>query len=377
MKIGYTTLLLMLATPSAFPYETLYDGLSINTNAVPLVFVETDNPSVGSQWRMPLDGGSLRFDVSTSGFFSTYINPLTLKPDGKVGVGTSNPGAELHLRGEFIPSYMQLAIQSIGSDDRSGISFWNVSGQRTGVLYFGAGDVIFSNEQSGHLRFFAGGGERFRVSSNGNVGIGTTSPNAGLEINRGGSNSLALSLRSSGPGWGSGVQFENTGGGGRKYGIYVDNTADNRWHFVDETEHKNRIVINKHGNVGIGADYPGTTHRLSVSGSIRAKEVVVESNWADYVFEPEYKLPALSEVERHIRSHGRLPGIPSAEDVQANGLSISESQTAMMTKIEELTLYAIEQERRLTAQFTANREKDDRIASLEARLARLESLLNN
>lgn len=82
--------------------------------------------------------------------------------------------------------------------------------------------------------------------------------------------------------------------------------------------------------------------KLSVAGKIRAEEVVVETGWADYVFEDEYELLPLSEVEAFIEKNGHLPAVPSATEVQENGLSLGEMDATLLRKIEELTLYMIE-----------------------------------
>ncbi len=94
------------------------------------------------------------------------------------------------------------------------------------------------------------------------------------------------------------------------------------------------------GNVGIGTDNP--TYKLSVNGNIRSKEVVVESGWADYVFERSYSLRPIAELEQFIRDNKHLPNIPSAKEIEEKGLSLGETQKRMMEKIEELTLYIIE-----------------------------------
>ena len=82
---------------------------------------------------------------------------------------------------------------------------------------------------------------------------------------------------------------------------------------------------------------------VAADGKIVAKEIIVTtSNWADYVFKPNYKLTPLSELELKIKELGHLPGIPSKEEVKQNGVSINEIQVKMLEKIEELTLYMIE-----------------------------------
>ena len=120
------------------------------------------------------------------------------------------------------------------------------------------------------------------------------------------------------------------------------------------------------GNVGIGTTNP--THKLAVNGTIKAKEVLVETTgWPDYVFADNYALCPLSEVEAHIKKHKHLPGIPSASQVANQGVSVGDMQAKLLAKIEELTLHQIAQETRLRAQ-------DARIQSLEAENNRLKNM---
>ncbi|RYF91318.1 MAG: hypothetical protein EOO03_01635 [Chitinophagaceae bacterium] len=107
------------------------------------------------------------------------------------------------------------------------------------------------------------------------------------------------------------------------------------------------MIVANNGNVGIGTSNP--TYKLSVNGNVRSKEVIVESGWADYVFEDNYPLLSLKETEQFILQNKHLPGIPSAKEIQQNGLSVGELQTKMMAKIEELTLHIIELEKKMEA----------------------------
>ncbi|HTG56080.1 MAG TPA: hypothetical protein VL943_07430 [Niabella sp.] len=105
----------------------------------------------------------------------------------------------------------------------------------------------------------------------------------------------------------------------------------------------------ENGFVGIGTKTP--TERLSVKGKIRAQEIKVEANngtnWPDYVFQRDYKLPSLDDVEKHIKEKGHLPEVPSAKEVEKEGIALGANQAVLLKKIEELTLYIIEQEKRL------------------------------
>ena len=88
---------------------------------------------------------------------------------------------------------------------------------------------------------------------------------------------------------------------------------------------------------------PNPSYKLTVDGTISAKEVKVSTTPnSDYVFEPDYPLLPLSEVETHIKEKKHLPGIPSAEEFKQNGVGLGEMDDMLLRKVEELTLYVIE-----------------------------------
>ena len=103
------------------------------------------------------------------------------------------------------------------------------------------------------------------------------------------------------------------------------------------------------GNVGIGTTTP--REKLSVNGNIRAKEIKVEAtNWPDYVFADGYNVGTLKGLESYIKTNKHLPGMPSAKEVETNGLAVSKMFKLQQKKIEELTLHLIEKDKQLTAQ---------------------------
>ena len=133
--------------------------------------------------------------------------------------------------------------------------------------------------------------------------------------------------------------ISNDLGDGRSYFKFGD-TKNGGWFSLYNNK---KVTIN--GTVGIGTSNP--TMPLEVNGKIRAKEIIVESGWADFVFSDEYKLPTLLEVESYIKKQGRLPDMPSEVEVQENGIGLSEMSTKLLQKIEELTLYVIQQEKEI------------------------------
>jgi hypothetical protein len=111
------------------------------------------------------------------------------------------------------------------------------------------------------------------------------------------------------------------------------------------------FVFTNSGRAGIGLPVnQDPTNALDVNGTIRAKEVKVETGWADFVFKEGYRLPSLGEVKQHIEENKHLPGIPSEAEVQENGVNLGEMQAKLLQKIEELTLYVIQQQETIEKQ---------------------------
>ena len=124
---------------------------------------------------------------------------------------------------------------------------------------------------------------------------------------------------------------------------YINYSGDLRYRNGSMTDDVPVVLFSKDNNVGIGTLDP-QGYKLAVNGTIRAKEIKVDSDWADFVFKKDYKLPTLGEVKKHIEEKGTLPGIPSESDVKANGVSLGEVNALLLQKIEELTLYVIKQQ---------------------------------
>jgi hypothetical protein len=199
----------------------------------------------------------------------------------------------------------------------------------------------------GYAQVWSGTNSTDFTSRNGNVVIGGSSLNGGY-----GSNERILQLQAEGS-WlsmitPSGASFSL--GFSASLGTNLYSRASQMAFWTSPTIAgglAERMRITTDGNVGIGTRLTNNpnNYKLAVNGVIGAKEVQIEntsSTWADYVFEPTYKLMSLQELQLYIASNKHLPEIPSAEEVKNNGHKLGEMDVLLLKKVEELTLYIIE-----------------------------------
>jgi hypothetical protein len=110
----------------------------------------------------------------------------------------------------------------------------------------------------------------------------------------------------------------------------------------------------------VGIDTMNPQYQLSVNGTIQAKEVLVNTGWADYVFQSDYRIRPLTEVKSFIKENHHLPDIPSEEEIKEKGVNLGDMQAKLLAKIEELTLQMIQLNETNTA-------LEKRVAQLEGR----------
>jgi hypothetical protein len=198
------------------------------------------------------------------------------------------------------------------------------------------------------------------IHRNGNVGIATTNPQNRLQI-------------------GNAFSFHDGGHEVIGFGVAPGSTASDldplkfsselrldpaNGHFcfgispsIDSSP-ITRMVLHNNGNVGIGTYNP--SEKLTVNGKILCEEIeVIQNVTPDYVFQKyytgnsilknDYKMLSLEEIEAFTKANHHLPNVPSSEDIKENGLQLKEMTNILLEKIEELTLYTIEQEKRIKA----------------------------
>lgn len=270
----------------------------------------------------------------------------TFPASGNAGVGTVSPAYLLHVKGA---SDVPMAVESTGNNTY--LSLQNAAG---GSSISATGSTLYLGE-TGWIYFRSGPGwdVRMFVNPDGNVGIGRA-PTARLHV-KAAYNDMNSGLM---------LECSDTGDVER-YNLrlfpYVVGHSMVGYKFQTKSAEGGTnvpLAFDNAGNVGIGTASP--SHKLSVNGTIKTKEVIVETaGWADDVFSLDYRLPALSAIREHIDAHGTLPGVPSADEVAANGVSVGEMQVTLLRKIEELTLHIIQQDQRI-------RELEDKVSSKSA-----------
>jgi len=262
--------------------------------------------------------------------------------NGKVGIGVTNPAAQLDIKSRGNNNLGGLALwdaQKSGS-----IRMWFDSGQRRHITGGdGRGDLyINGNSEAGNVIM--------SIGTSSKLGVGVTAATARLEVkaieddvnsgivfrNKGNTGTIRVWFDANG-------KRHITGGDGR--GDLFINGNGQHGNVVLSTGASSQVSI---GTTTIPSDDDGNKYKLTVDGGIYATDLRIRPTvHADYVFKKDYNLMPLSELKTSIEKNQHLPGMPSEKEVLENGVSVAEMQNKLLEKVEELTLYILQQEERI------------------------------
>ncbi len=313
----------------------------------------------------PVDVGKLpsrlEFLTTNSGTANPTVK-MTIKNSGKVGIGTDDPNEDLEVKGTIKSEKLIVDLPSNGIVAQFGNSIPANPGRRNFdfVSWQSSSDpflefTMFDNDYNSRFRVMTRSDQEYVVLKNTQnsevfkVGTANTLPYAFMHMPKADSRFVI--------------------------GTFGNYLADDGHKFVVKDGSamiEGNILTNNKIGVGVSSANIPTEYSVAVAGKIISQEVKVQliADWPDYVFSKDYKLLTLKDVENYISKNGHLPNIPSAEEVEKQGVLLGEMDSKLLQKIEELTLYTIEQQKEIDNQRRINE-------NLEKRLKKLEKILGN
>ncbi len=310
-------------------------------------------------------GGKTLLKIAARHNKTDWSDMMTFTSDGKIGVGTTNPSAKFELFGGG-----NLLIK--GRDNDAGdLIFHSNTAKQLGRIW---------SNSSGVSGLYLSSGDNtvdLAISDKGNIGIGTATPEHKLDVS---GNAEGIKLGSTQ----NNILFRNNVGGSneiRSYGLPLEiETRNTQDIFFNSNNGVSKLMVIKGNGEGVGIGTTSPDAKLTVNGNIHAKEVKIDLSIPapDYVFKSDYNLRNIEEVERFIDENSHLPEIPSAKEFAENGVMVASMSMSLLKKVEELTLYTIQQQKQLKAQdakIEALTKENTEVKLLNAKLLDLQSRL--
>ncbi len=306
---------------------TIYTGTGVAELNRYLRLINSPNAQSASGLKA---GGVLVSD--SYGYANPGKNDLIVK--GNVGIGINIPLSKLHISGTQGSSLEGIVVEG----DNPTLRIKDNSGVPSEFIVFGNGQ---------ELRIAPSGAsfpsQYLTMGATGNIGIGSASSTATkLHISGTQGSSLeGIVVEGDNPT----LRIKDNSGVPSEF-IVFGNGQELRIAPSGASFPSQYLTIGATGNIGIGTT--NADAKLAVKGDIHTQEVRVDLNGAvapDFVFEPTYNLRSLAETERYIKEHKHLPEIPSAVEMEQNGMELKAMNLKLLQKVEELTLYAIEQQK--------------------------------
>lgn len=303
-------------------------------------------------------------------------NPANLaSPNGNVGVDAPSPASEFQVKrgidrtamGTAYPAgivYNYSGYLGLNLTRKNSTGNWTAetdgnNNGATGLIGTTKGDLHFvtlpttgATTGSFNDAQIKAATKMFIGSRDGLVGIHTMSPLHPLHVNGnvlidGAYASLLFGPDQTGaPSWGEwGVEYYDATPDISQYGLNFWKPWGSQNSSGGNGNDNWFLFLNNDGKIGMGvhpSQLANTPYRLSVCGSIRAKEIRVNTGWCDFVFENNYELLPLVEVETFINTNKHLPEIPAGKEIESDGVDLGNMVSRQMQKIEELYLYVIE-----------------------------------
>jgi hypothetical protein len=284
---------------------------------------------------------------------------LYVKTNGDVGIGTYTPSEALSIYRENSDANLKLTT-NLSSGTSNMLFRINPTGRDAAIVYQNDGRLSFKLDASNAAGMSSN--EYLTIKPNGNIGIDNPDPSSKLDVN-GNVSTGRITISEYSPQL---ILQRNTDEGGFIQGIQtkmLDGT--NNWYFgayqadgwrISKGDYNDDVVfsINSSGNA-------------IIDGKLTTKEVEVKVNTgADFVFEETYPIPSLEEVEAFVKQNKHLPEIAPAAEMEANGIKLGEMNIKLLQKIEELTLYLIEQDKKIKEESLKTKEQSEKIKELKS-----------